>query len=262
MKKILVLGHRGMLGNAVYTHLEKQDDTHLLTMSTRWGDTGFQDEIKTLNPEYVINCIGAIPQKKPSIETYTSINIELPTFLETLGARVIHPSTDCEFSGDIPTGEEYTKVDTRDAQDDYGKSKAIISQKIENSFANTKIIRTSIIGHEYGTHFGLLDWFLSAEAEVKGYTDHYWNGITTLMWAELASVMITDWESYPTLNQFSSGPAVSKYEILTLAKEIYNKDITIQPYATGTPVNKCLTSDKTLPNLKEQLISLKAFYNK
>jgi len=262
MKKILILGHRGMLGNAVYAYLGEKADVSLLTMSARWGDALFEEEIRKLEPDYIVNCIGAIPQKKPSIEMYTSINIELPTFLETLGKRVIHPSTDCEFSGNLVAGKEYTKSEVRDAEDDYGKSKALISQKIEGSFVNTKIIRTSIIGHEEATHFGLLDWFLHAENEVKGYTDHYWNGITTLMWAECAYRMMTDWESYPILNQFSSGSPLSKYEVLTLAKDVYGKQITIQSYTTGSPVNKCLSSDRILPNLKEQLQLLKAFYNR
>ena len=72
---------------------------------------------------------------------------------------MIHPSTDCEFSGNIPATRKYTKKDVRDAIDDYGKSKAEISKRIENGFKNTKIIRTSIVGHEEQGAFPFLIGF-------------------------------------------------------------------------------------------------------
>ena len=133
----------------------------IITTEKRWGDTTFKSKLENTDASVIINCIGAIPQKKPSDERYIDINVNLPIFLESLGKRIIHPTTDCEFSGDLDQSEAYTKLHQRDAKDAYGKSKAKISELIENSFKNTKMIRVSIIGHELSSNFSLLDWFLN-----------------------------------------------------------------------------------------------------
>ena len=100
MQKVLVLGHKGMLGNAVYSYfLTRQGDFELLTTSTRWGTEEFKDVLTKTDAEIIINCIGLIPQKKPSNLDYRKVNIDLPVFLESLGKKIIHPSTDCEFTG-------------------------------------------------------------------------------------------------------------------------------------------------------------------
>jgi dTDP-4-dehydrorhamnose reductase len=262
MVTILVLGHKGMLGNATYSYFSSLGEYEVKTIEERWGSPLFENAIAVANPDIIVNCIGAIPQKKPTDAEYMSTNVGLPAFLEKLGRKIVHPSTDCEFSGNLPVGEQYTKESLRDADDTYGKSKADASQLIEDSFVNTKIIRTSIIGHELASSVALLDWFLNSEVSVKGYTDHYWNGITTLEWARCCRHLIENWSASPRLNQYSSGPNLSKYEVLELAKEVYEKNIDIIPHTTGTPINKCLLSDKALPSLKEQLQELRNFYRK
>lgn len=262
MIKVLVLGHKGMLGNAVSSYLEKTGKYEVHTVNVRYGEEGFKKAILDTDPEYIINCIGIIPQKKPTIDDYRKINVELPTLLETLDKKVVHPSTDCEFAGTIPPTEKYKKNHRRDAVDDYGKSKAEVSKLIEDSFKNTKIIRTSIIGHEHATNVALLDWFLNSEGSVNGYTNHFWNGITTLQWVKLCEGLLADWDSFPILNQYGTDKIASKYELLTIIRDVYRKDITITPFQTSQTVNKCLESDKELPSIRKQLAELKQFYNK
>lgn len=262
MKTVLVLGHKGMLGNAVHRYLSETGKYNAMSTDGRFGDASFTKTVKATGAEFIINCIGIIPQKKPTADDYRKINIELPIFLEALGKKVVHPSTDCEFAGSIPLYAKYNKDHERDAEDEYGKSKADISKLIETSFKNTKIIRTSIIGHELSTHVALLDWFLQAEGSVKGYTNHYWNGITTLQWAKLCEEMIDNWDSYPTLNQYGTDKVASKYELLKMFQKVYGKGIAIDPFEPSHMVNKCLESDKQLPDLVAQLTELKSFYKK
>ena len=262
MQKILILGHKGMLGEAVLKYITSKK-YEILTTSLRWHSQEFKEYIKNSGADSIINCIGKIPQHKPTDQEYTSVNKELPVFLDSVGIPVIHPSTDCEFSGNIPEEKEYSVTSTRDASDTYGRSKADVSELIESTFKHTKIIRTSIIGHESNTHVSLLDWFLCTdEKSVRGYTNHYWNGITTLEWAKQAEIIIQDWDNYPVLNQLGSDQHVSKYDMLILIQKIYNKDIEIIPYNTDITVNKCLQSQKKLPSLEQQLIELKNFYNR
>ena len=258
--RILVLGHKGMLGRSVARYFSQLPEYEVMTLSSRWGDAAFSSDIVAIAPDLIINCIGKIPQKNPSEAEYSNLNVALPRFLETLGIKVIHPSTDCEFKGDLPSGQAYTKTAIRDADDVYGLSKAVISKEIEETFKNTKIIRTSIIGHEETSALSLLDWFLSQSGSVRGYTNHFWNGITTLEWAKQCQILIEDWEAHPILNQLGTGTHYSKFEIISLAKEIYDKDIEIIPFETDVTVNKCLLSDKTIPELKEQLAELKSFF--
>lgn len=263
MEKILVLGHKGMLGNAVYKYFSEQPDRFsLLTLNDRWDTEEFKNNMTLQEADYIINCIGLIPQKKPLAEEYKKINIDLPIFLETLNKKIVHPSTDCEFLGNISLQDLYTKESIRDADDAYGKSKADISKRIENTFKNTKIIRTSIIGHEEQTSLSLLDWFLSAENSVNGYSNHYWNGITTLEWAKRCEELINNWDAFDILTQYGTIPIRSKYDLLQDIKRIYKKDIEIKPFETPTLVNKCLKSDRDIKSMTEQLIELKAFYGK
>lgn len=257
--KILVLGHKGMLGRTVLKYFAQQPQYETFTTKTRWGEDGFGEKIFTIAPDFIINCIGKIPQKKPTEGEYEFLNIKLPRFLETLGIKVIHPSTDCEFKGDIAPTEAYTKESIRDADDEYGLSKATISKEIQDTYINTKIIRVSIIGHEENTSVSLLDWFLSQKGSVRGYTNHYWNGITTLEWAKQCKTIMESWNDHPTLNQLGTDTHYSKYQILEIAKSVYQKDIDIIPFETDISVNKCMISDKELSELPLQLKELRAF---
>ena len=167
-------------------------------------------------------------------------------------------------SGGISTvyRNKYKKNDLCDAGDDYGKSKAKISKLIINKFKNTKIIRTSIIGHETSEKkYSLLDWFLSSDDFVYGFQNHYWNGITTLEWAKLSEKIITDWDMFNKLTQVGID-GLSKYELLKIIKSVYNKEIEIGEKITEKTVNKMLETDIVVKNIKIQLIELKNFFNK
>lgn len=79
-------------------------------------------------PDVVVNCIGLIKQLADAENPLWAlpINSILPHRLSALcdlaGARLIHVSTDCVFSGHKGN---YVESDLSDAQDLYGKSKYI-----------------------------------------------------------------------------------------------------------------------------------------
>ena len=75
-----------------------------------------------------------------------------------MGAKFIHYSTDCVFSG---ARGNYTEDDTPDAVDVYGLSKYLG----EVVGAGALTLRTSIIGHELSSSRSLLNWFLSQEGQ-------------------------------------------------------------------------------------------------
>lgn len=261
--KILVLGHTGLLGNAVTRYLNQQPDVEVITTNARYGQFDYFKTLKDMSPDFIINCIGMVPQRKPSdSELYYSYNYQLVADLDTLGIKILNPTTDCEWNGSLSLGELYYKSTPRNVIDDYGLSKAKSSDFIVNKSKNSKLIRTSIIGIELNSSVSLLSWFLSQEKEVTGYTNHYWNGITTLEWAKQAYRLILEWDIRLTETQLGTSETRSKYELLELFKSVFNKDVKINiGGADQNIVNKCLKSDYPIPNLREQLIELKRFYS-
>ncbi len=262
MKKVLILGHNGMLGNSVYKYFKSINKYDVSIIDSRYGQDLFLKDIQSIAPDFIINCIGKIPQRKEDIQSYEEINLNLVIFLDKLNIKIVHPTTDCEFSGKINNNIKYSKFDIRDAEDQYGISKSKASIYLENSSMNTKIIRTSIIGHEKETHVSLLDWFLHTEVTLSGYINHLWNGVTTLEWSKFCEKIIDDWENFPILNQIGTGDMVSKYQLLTIIKYVYDHNVIIEKFETDESLNKCLESDFDLKDIKQQLIELKSFYKK
>ena len=181
-----------------------------------------------VRPDVVINAVGVIKQlataNDPTI--VLPINALFPHRLAGLcglvGARLVHISTDCVFSGRVG---HYTEADTSDAEDLYGKSK-FIGELHDASHAIT--LRTSGIGHELGSAHGLLEWFLAQQRTAKGFGQAVYSG---LPWVELARVIGDVVIPRPELHglfHVSSMP-ITKLELLRLIAAAYEKDITIVP---------------------------------
>jgi len=85
-----------------------------------------------------------------------------------------------------------------------------------------------------------------------------WNGNTTLQWAKECLSLILNWGKYET-ETILEGTCVSKFELLGYIKEVFNKDIKINPN-DKVRIDKCLTGNKKMPHIKDQLIDLKKYY--
>jgi len=68
--KVLVIGHTGMLGNAVCKYLNTQKDVSVVIFSkkNRWPFDSFKKSVVKFDGDYIINCIGAIPQRTNQFE--------------------------------------------------------------------------------------------------------------------------------------------------------------------------------------------------
>jgi dTDP-4-dehydrorhamnose reductase len=237
--KILVLGHTGMLGHMVLKFF-KTKNINIETTNLRWPTEEFKDKIKNYDGDFIINCIGAIHQRTNSFD----VNWELPIFLDFYSkSKIIHPGTDCEMDND-----------------NYGISKKIARDFIVNSSKNTKSIKTSIIGPELNTKASLMEWFLSNQdgSTVNGYTQYFWNGNTTLTWAEQCYHHIMEWDYFESETILSS-ECISKKEILDSINDVFNRKINIQG-KDNVVFNKCLVGNMTTPHIKKQLKDLKNFY--
>ena len=230
--KILVLGHKGMLGHMV--HKVFSNNYEVVTIDNRFPDWS-KDMFDGV--DFIINCIGAIPQKTDEFD----INWQIPLWLDkNTNCNIIHPATDCENDNS-----------------NYGVSKKQASNYIKDHCKTTKIIQTSIIGPELNSNVSLLEWFLSQKGEVYGYTEAIWNGITTLEWSKQCKIIIDNWSITPLLTILYSNK-VSKFKLLYTLQECYGKrDVIIMPKKLGK--DKSLNGDIKTKDIDKQIIELIKF---
>lgn len=247
--RILVLGATGMLGNAVVKtfgtdsslkvwgtlrsatalrYFAEEQRARLLVGVDVLDQDALVRALDTVRPDVVINCVGLIKQMVDAQDPISTlpVNSMFPHRLARLcglvDIRVIHISTDCVFSGRKGL---YTENDPSDAEDLYGKSK-FIGELDDLKHAIT--LRTSIIGHELNTNYGLVDWFLSQTGEVRGYAKAIFSGLPTV---ELASIIKDDVLTRPELHGLYHVAAepIAKLDLLRLIADQYKKTIDIIP---------------------------------
>jgi len=234
--KVLILGHDGMLGHMLHKILV-DNDFYVYTINSRWPTAEFYSDVHSFDGDYIINCIGAIPQRNHIFD----INHLLPIWLcDNIERKIIHPGTDCEMDHDA-----------------YGISKKTARDYIVNNSKNTKIIRSSIIGPELNNSASLLEWFLSSSDQVYGYTNAMWNGITTYEWAYQCIKLMMQWDDYATETIVSSN-CISKYTLLSIINSVFDKNINILPVNKGE--FKCLTGGIITLDIEDQLRQLKKYY--
>jgi dTDP-4-dehydrorhamnose reductase len=182
--------------------------------------------IERLRPDVVVNCIGIVKQRSeakaaiPSIEINALLPHRLLELCQAHGARLIHLSTDCVFSGRVGN---YRESDTPDPVDLYGRSKLL--GEVEEAPGLT--LRTSIIGLELSRFTGLVEWFLAQRGIMHGFRRAIYTGFTT---RELARVLEHVLVNSPRLHgvwQVASAP-ITKYDLLLrLARALDRTDVQI-----------------------------------
>lgn len=282
---ILVLGATGMLGSMVYSYLKadrglnvagtsRMEEEGLVYFDAYKGFGDFDLDLKSM--DYVINCIGIT---KPycrdedirEVKNAIAINSLFPYILAELALekrfKVIQIATDCVFSG---AQGGYREDSPHDPVDAYGKTKSL-GEVSSDSFLN---IRCSIIGPEIYNKVFLLEWFLNQPKNIiiDGFSDHFWNGVTTLQFAELAKGIILQ-EKFDTLiseshvHHFAPNDIVSKYKLLCLFNKIFDKAARIKEREDGEKsVNRTLgTRYKTISyfyknsTIENEIMKLKKF---
>ncbi|MFW3895896.1 dTDP-4-dehydrorhamnose reductase family protein [Pseudomonas bharatica] len=247
--RVLVLGATGMLGSTVFKYFSQLPNISTFgTVRSRGAFKYFDDEaashlytdvdvldhdalvqvLSRARPNVVINCIGLIKQFSDAKDPLRALPINsmlphrLANICELINARLIHVSTDCVFSG---RKGMYTEDDVSDAEDLYGKSK-YIGEVTDRSHVLT--LRTSIIGHELSSNASLVDWFLSQQGIVKGFTKAIFSGLTTLEVARVLKEFVLPAPQLHGLYHLSVNP-IDKYSLLCEVAKVYGKDITIVP---------------------------------
>jgi len=253
MKKLMILGSRGMLGHMVYHYFQSLQKYEVIDVAHNYKlnpdsyvlDVTNQTEVESLisivKPDVVINCIGIlIKGSNNNAANAIYINAYFPHQLSKLAGKfnfkLIHISTDCVFSGE--TGG-YKEEDFKDARDVYGLSKAL--GELENDRDLT--LRTSIIGPELKREGeGLFHWFLNQNGSINGYTKSIWGGVTTLELSKAIDAAID--QNLTGLIHITNGSPISKYELGLLFKKLWNLPNEINP-VEGKNADKSLKCNRT-----------------
>jgi dTDP-4-dehydrorhamnose reductase len=104
-------------------------------------------------------------------------------------------------------------------------------------------LRVSIIGPEVAKSSSLLEWVRNQpkDAEISGYTDHFWNGITSLHFAKIARGIIENGIFEPRVFHVLPRDSVTKSELVSLiAKYLGRSDIKVTLTETGANINRTL----------------------
>ena len=259
--KILILGGDGMLGHQLLKSLKLQHEVKVTLRQNLASYLKYElfsevnvyacVDVRSLDrltevmadfrPEAVINAVGIVKQRPIATESIPSLEINslLPHRLSVLckvaGARLVHLSTDCVFSG---KKGNYREDDFSDAEDLYGKSK-FLGEVHDN---NCLTLRTSIIGRELSRHQSLLDWFLAQSGVVKGFENAIYTGFTTVEMSRIIEMMLVNFPKASGLYQISSDP-INKYELLKLFREKFKHNLNIIP-DKGFVCNRSLDSTR------------------
>lgn len=192
-------------------------------------------------PDAVVNAIGIVKQRPAAKEAVESIRInsllphELAAMCVDVGAKLVHISTDCVFSG---AKGDYTEGDLPDPVDLYGRSK-LLGEVVGPGCLT---IRTSIIGLELSEGSGLIEWFLRQTGSASGWSRAMYSGVTT---AELSRVIVELLSRDDPLNglwHLSADP-ISKLDLLVKLRDLLGREIKLVPDDSVT-IDRTMNSDR------------------
>lgn len=269
MVRVAILGSTGMLGSTLTRVLEQEFGS--VTEFNRAGTsfTGNNDvfALDVLNEynlhksfgglriDYIINAIGMIKQvidEKVSEDVAAAHTINsvfarsLNEYSVQTGTKVIQIGTDCVFSGE--TGK-YSEDDQFKPTDVYSKTK--ISG--ERASTESMIIRCSIIGEEPEGSVSLLGWVLSQpkNASINGFTNHFWNGLTTLHFSRVVSGIIKSNSFTREKIHLVPRDTVTKCELIKIiAEEFERPDLEIQEFTAENGLDRSLVTLNPARNLQ------------
>lgn len=260
--RLLIVGTTGMLGNTLFRYFQQQPEIEVSgTVRNARARSYFAPEyhdaiidgvdadqfdsvisaVAKAKPDIVVNAIGLIKQLQSSNDPLNALPLNslfphrLARLCAVAGARLIHISTDCVFTGSVGN---YSETDIPDAGDLYGRSKLLG----EVDYPHAITLRTSIIGHELDSANGLIDWFLAQQTSARGYTRAVFSGFPTVELARIIDRHVIPRPELHGLYHVASAP-ISKYELLKLVARAYDKDIALTP-DDGLQIDRSLDASR------------------
>jgi dTDP-4-dehydrorhamnose reductase len=284
--KILIIGGDGMLGHQLLRQWRPRHDvlatlrkpldaysSYGLFRADCFGGIDVRDFarvracVQASKPQVIVNSVGLVKQRPSTKDCLENLQLnslfpqQLAYLAGEVGARLIHFSTDCVFSG---RKGGYSESDFPDADDLYGQTKLLG----ETYQPHTVTLRTSIIGRELARKAGLLEWFLSQRGSVQGFTQAIYTGFTTLEMARIVEKLVTQHPEASGVWHVSSD-RISKYELLCVVRKHFKLETEIIP-SSSFACDRSLLSERfrnalgyappTWDNMIRELAMDDAFY--
>lgn len=244
-ERVLILGGSGMFGHRAWLEFRARFDTWVTLRKTVGMPSIFNDprvlapveatRLETVErcfsiakPTVVLNCIGVVKQLASAKDPVIALTLnslfphQVAGFCRLAGARLIHLSTDCVFSG---RKGMYTEDDLPDPEDLYGRTKLLG----EVTTGGALTVRSSIIGREISATTGLAEWLLSQRhGRVQGYTRAIFSGLTTPAMARVLADVVEHHPRLTGLYHVAADP-ISKFDLLCRLNEQFRAGLTVEP---------------------------------
>jgi len=244
--RVTVLGVTGLLGHSIARALGRSCEVWGVSRTrassahplagwldpSRWlggvdilDDRALAAAMAASAPQVVINCAGVIKQRNPGDSELYRVNARAPHVVsaraEDLGARLVHFSTDCVFSG---RRGGYREIDRPDPDDAYGASKLAG----EPSGEHVLTIRSSHIGIELASGPSLVDWAISRRgSSVPGFRSARYSGLVSATLGRLM-VELLDRDEIPHGTFHLASTAITKDELLRRLSTSLSLDLRVE----------------------------------
>ena len=231
--KWLITGANGQLGHCLQQTLTSQGIEHIALSKS---DLDIADEQKTLeifkyiNPAVVLNAAAYTNVENAEIEQKLAFDINqigaanIATGCKSIGARLVHFSTDYVFSGTKTSPWELS--DLTAPLSVYGKSKLAGELEITKAYReNSIIVRTAWLYSAFGKNFykTILNKAINSKEPVKVVSDQNGQPTSALDLAELTVNAVTNQAVSGTFHATNSG-STSWYEFAKLIFELAGED--------------------------------------
>jgi dTDP-4-dehydrorhamnose reductase len=267
--KVIVLGKNGMLGRYVYTYLSKAHDVVGVTrddLDVSDVDNlkqNFKKKFDITERDLVVNCVGAIKPRCDELGAINAIKINsiVPRILAEdsieRGYKLLHPTTDCIYSGKTGAYIETSEMDVTDA---YGMTKYL------GETCDAANLRVSIIGEEVLNKRSLVEWCKTLNGkEANGFTDHHWNGVTCLTYAKIIETMIEKNIWWKGTRHVLSPRSLNKYELVKLITDTLGIEVNLKQVESKKKCDRTLqtiypeNSFFNIPDLSLQIQQMQEF---
>lgn len=181
-----------------------------------------------VRPDAVLNCVGIVKQLDEAQDSLMSIEVNslfphrLAAQCRVAGARLLHLSTDCVFSGRKGL---YSLLDTPDPVDLYGRSKLLGEISEDEGLT----IRTSIVGRQLSGQSSLFEWVLASRGKtIRGFRRASYTGLTTMALANILDEVLSSHLELSGVWQIASAP-ITKFDLLCQLNDRLRLELTIVP---------------------------------
>ncbi|GHA38968.1 dTDP-4-dehydrorhamnose reductase [Photobacterium aphoticum] len=193
--RVLVTGAKGQVGCSLVERLSGKVELLAIDRDELdiTNENAVFEAVKAFEPDIIINAAAhtAVDKAEEEVELSYAINRDGPLYLaqaaESIGAALLHISTDYVFSGD--KNGIYIETDAVDPKCVYGKSKLLGEQAVLANCSRTIILRTAWVFGEDGNNFVKTILRLAQQRDELGIVADQFGGPTYA--GDIATALIT-----------------------------------------------------------------------